>query len=127
MKKDSEIRGFVKSIRQALPDAAAKTDEIMRGRGFDSEEDAEFIWVEALADVTNMYIRRRNQEEVERELSFFSKQWDRGTDIVRNCIDVSYVENLLWDLASEDKEWAWPQIPENLQKLYVAMWGKPGF
>jgi hypothetical protein len=127
MAKETEIREFLRAIRNALPDAAAKTDEIMRGRGFDSDEDAEYLWVEALADLTNIHIRQRNQTDLRKELAFFSMQIDQGTETVKNCINVSYVENLMFDLASEDKKWAWPQIPENLKKLYLAMWGKASF
>ena len=127
MDKDRDTRKFIKTIRRALPDAAAETDDIMRKRGFDSEADAGYLWVEAFADVTNMCIRRRDQDEVRKQLDFFSKQLDQGTDTVKNYIDVSYVENLMWDLAPKDKKWVWPLIPENLKKLYVTMWGKPSF
>jgi len=127
MDKDRDIRKFIKTIRRALPDAAAETDDIMRKRGFDSEADAGSLWVEALADVTNMCIRRRDQDDVRKQLDFFSKQLDQGTDTVKNYIDVSYVENLMWDLAPKDKKWVWPLIPENLKTLYVTMWGKPIF
>jgi hypothetical protein len=127
MDKDRDIRKFIKTIRRALPDAAAETDDIMHKRDFDSEADAGSLWVEALADVTNMCIRRRDQDEVRKQLDFFSKQLDQGTDTVKNYIDVSYVENLMWDLAPKDKKWVWPLILENLKKLYVTMWGKPIF
>ncbi|MEE4358358.1 MAG: hypothetical protein V2I97_17945 [Desulfococcaceae bacterium] len=127
MDKKKDIRNFLKAIRRALPDAAAKTDEIMRGRGFDSDEEPEYIWVEAFADVTNMFIRQRNQAELRKEFLFFSNQLDRGSQTVKNCIDVSYAENLMWDLTSEDRKWVWSQIPENLKKCYTAMWGNPDF
>lgn len=125
MGAEQDIREFVQAIRNALPEAAQKTDHMMRGRGWDSDEGAEYIWVEALADVTNMYVRRRDQQEVEKHLRFFAVELDRRSDAVKNCIDVSYVENLMWDLKREDKAWFWPRIPENLRKLYVAFWGGP--
>ena len=127
MDKDAEIRDFIRTIRNALPNAAEKTDAIMHECGFESDEEAEYLWVEAFADVTNMYVHQRNQHEVEEQLRFFSEQFDRGTDTVKNCIDVSYVENLMWNLKAEDKKWVWHQIPENLQRLYIAMWGIPSF
>ena len=96
-------------------------------RGFDSDIEGEYLWLEALAEVTNMHSHRHNEEEVQEELRFFSRQYDRGDDTVRNCIDVSYVENLMWNLDSGDKKWLWAQIPENLKSLYVAMWGEPSF
>lgn len=127
MDKRSEIRDFLRAIRLALPDAAVRTDEIMCEHGLDSHENAEYLWVEALADVTNRQIRQRNQKKVTTQLLFLSEQFEHGTDTVKNCIEVSYVENLMWNLNSEDKKWAWPQIPENFQRLYIAMWDQPIF
>ena len=123
MVKNSEIQKFFERIRDALPEVASKTDEIMRERGFNSDDETEYLWLEALADITNMYIQRRNQDKLRKALHFFSKEFDSGTNTIKNCIDVSYMENLMWDLNSADKKWVWPQIPENLKKLYVAMWG----
>lgn len=125
MERNAEAREFINQIRRNLPEAAAMTDEIIRERGFDSGTDIEYIWVEALADVTSMYIRRRNQDGLRKVLTFFSRQFDAGTETVKNCIDASFVENLMWDLVSEDRQWIWSRLPGNLKKLYVAMWGDP--
>ena len=59
MDKDAEIRNFIKAIRKALPNATEKTDAIMHERGFESDQEAEYLWVEALADVTNNAISMR--------------------------------------------------------------------
>ena len=46
---------------------------------------------------------------------------------VREYIDVCYVETLMWNLDPQSRKWAWPLIPGNLKRLYVAMWGEPRF
>jgi hypothetical protein len=127
MDNNADIREFVAKIRRQLPSEAEKADALMRVRGFDIDEELDYLWIEALADVTNACIRRRNQQAMEHQFRFFSEQFDRGSEAVRKCIDVSYVENLMWELSSEDKKWAWLQLPENLQNLYIMMWGNPRF
>lgn len=124
---NNELSEFIKSIRQELCDAAKKTDQIMLSRGFDPDGEFYYLWVEAFADTTNQLIRERNEQEFQKHLVFFSKQLDRGNDLIKKCIDVSYVENLMWNLENKDKKWAWPQIPKNLKRLYLVMWGKPTF
>lgn len=99
----------------------------MLSRGFDPDGEFYYLWVEAFADTTNQLIRERNEQEFQKHLVFFSKQLDRGNDLIKKCIDVSYVENLMWNLENKDKKWAWPQIPKNLKRLYLVMWGKPTF
>lgn len=123
MDVDSELRAFVESIRKSLPEESLRVDGILdenvHGLGFQ--------WVETFADVTNADIRRRDEKKLGNQFEFFSKAYDRGSAIVKNCIDVSYVENLMWDLGPKDKKWAWPLIPSNLQALYIQMWGIPQF
>ena len=127
MNTEDDVKVFVAAIRQMLPNAAAKTDQIMIGRGFELEEEAHYLWIEALADVSNSLIREKNENEFKKHMDYFSVQYDQGSESVKNCIDVSYVENLMWDLKAEDKKWALPLIPDNLMKLYDAMGGQPSF
>jgi hypothetical protein len=123
MEKDKELAALVKLIRSYFPDASEKTDESMIRMGFEHEDEAYYYtWVEAFANETNSLMRERRQTEVEKHLIFFVRQFDMGSDSVKSCIDVSYVENLMWDLDIEDKKWAWLLFPENLKLLYIDMW-----
>jgi hypothetical protein len=127
MDANLELREFIERIRQALPEDSARVDELMLGRGYDESMERGYIWVETLADVTNMYIGRREEAALQGHLRLFSIEYDRGSEAVRSCIDVGYAENLMWDCDEADKEWAWPLIPKNLQDLYMGMWGMPPF
>lgn len=122
MEKNKEFAALVKLIRSYFPAASEKTDESMIRMGFEDESEAYGIWVEAFANETNSLMRERRQTEVEKHLIFFERQFDMGSDSVKSCIDVSYVENLMWDLEIEDKKWAWSLFPENLKLLYIDMW-----
>ena len=43
------------------------------------------------------------------------------------CIDVGYVESLMWSLDEKGRAWGWLLFPENLRRLYIEMWGKQPF
>jgi hypothetical protein len=85
-----QVSDFVKAIRRELPNADPKTDETMLDRGLEYDEEAEHLWLEALADVTNMHILDRHRHELQAQLRFFSEQFARGSDAVKNCISVTY-------------------------------------
>lgn len=127
MDQEKDINTFVNAIRRDLPRAAEQTDRLMIDLGFEPREELNYLWVEAFADVTNNIIRNRDKRELDAHFHFFSEQLEHGSQSVKNCIDVSYVENLMWSLEARDKKWAWPQIPKNLQALYIAIWGEPDF
>jgi hypothetical protein len=53
---------------------------------------------------------------------------DRGDEATTRCIDVAYVESLMWDIKDDKlKQKGWKLIPTNLRALYVAMWGEQPF
>lgn len=127
MDSDKETGAFVQGIRSGLPGAADRVDALMRERGWELEDVVDYLWVEALADVTNESIHQRDERSFLEQVELVARQYDRGSEPVRNCIDVAYAENLMWNLPDHDKKWAWSRLPENLKELYVAMWGTPRF
>ncbi len=133
MNTEDEIKNLVHSIRESLPEAADLANTFFKERGFDIkdefdiEDELHYLWVEALADATNSFIKQNRMEEVKTLLQFMSSKLNEGSAPVKNCLDVSYIENLMWDLDEEDQKRAWPLFPENLKALYIAMWGEPDF
>jgi hypothetical protein len=120
-----EISEFVQLIRSQFPLASTRTDQLMAERGFEIEDDLLYLWIEALADVTNEFIRQRSESEIRRLFAFFSFRFDTENEKIKNCIEVSYVENLMFNAGTADAKWTWPYFPENLKRLYVAMWRSP--
>lgn len=120
-----EIEVLVQHIRSQLPAASISTDELMLERGYEIDDNLFNLWIEALADVTNTFIKQKNEQEVIKHLAFFSSQLEKTSKKVKECIEVSYVENLMWNSVGEHKKWAWSLFPENLKRLYAAMWGNP--
>lgn len=127
MDSDKEIKAFIQVIRSGLPETANWADALLHERGWELEDVEDYLWVEALADVTNQSIHQRDERSFLGQVELVARQYDGGSKPMRNCIDVAYVENLMWNLPDHDKKWAWSRLPENLKKLYVAMWGAPCF
>jgi len=127
MSAEKDIDEFVLSIRKELPLESDLTDQKMLERGFDLEDELHHLWVEQLADVTNEFLRQKNFEEATKQLNFFASSYNSGNYHVKNCIDVSYAENLMWNLEPKDKKQAWLVIPRELKALYIAIWGEPSF
>ena len=125
MKTIDEIEYLVQLIRSQLPSASISTDELMLERGYEVGDSLFYLWIEAVADVTNDFIPEKNEQEVVKHLTFFSRQFEKNGEKVKNCIEVGYVENLMWNSPGELKKWAWLLFPENLKRLYTAIWGHP--
>ena len=122
---DDQIRQFVVTARHALPDAAASADRNLSEGELDGTDASGYLWIEAVAEATNRLLRARETQRARAHLAFFSRHLAGGPPAVRECIKVSYAQNLLWNLPPEDRRWAWPLIPANLQACYAALWGRP--
>lgn len=123
MNNKQDIKLFIEDLRRELPRSSEQADKLMHQRGFD-KNDSCHLWIEAFADVTNILIAARNSEEATKHFSFFSQQYQKGSDEVKNCIDVGYVENLFFDLPDDDRKWAWKLLPDDLKSIYADMWGE---
>ena len=55
--------------------------------------------------------------------SFLSDFLD-GNDLVKKCIDVSYIENLFWKVDKETTSKYWSLLPTDMQALYIRFHGK---
>lgn len=121
MNEDEAVAGLWDAVHAALPDAAREADVRMVEQGFSPPGEYRFLWLEALAEVTNSAIRRRNQRELRHQLRFFAEQFGAGTAALKKCLEAYYLENLLWNLTPEDRAWAWPRIPGNLRKRCPAI------
>ena len=117
---------IVKSVRGAFSDEAALIDAMLLRDGYD--EDAYFTWLEHFSQFTTDAIRRRDFRRAMKHLDLLSRLLARGDERSKKCIDVAYVESLMWDIRDQRlKSEGWQLIPPNLRALYVAMWGEQAF
>jgi hypothetical protein len=117
---------IVGAVRSAFAEEAAAVDEILLRDGYD--EDAHFTWIERFSQFTTDAIKRKDFEKATSHMNLFSYILAAGNEATIQCIDVAYVESLMWDIRDEkQKREGWKLIPPNLRVLYVAMWGERPF
>ena len=115
----------VESIRAAWPEEAALIDADLLACGF---ENAPHIWIERFSQFTTNAIGRGEFSTASRQLDLLSQLLAAGDEETARCIDVAYVESLMWDVKDPKMmREGWKLIPENLRALYVQMWGERPF
>ena len=117
----------VNAVRAAFLQEAASVDDAVVKDGF-VVEDAPFIWLERFSQLTTNAIKSGDFGKAKAHLTLISCLVEAGDPHTERCIDVAYVESLMWDIKDDKlKNEGWRVIPENLKKLYVAMWGRQPF
>jgi len=123
--EEAAARAIVDAIRAAFPEEVAHIDPALSRDGY---VEAHHIWVERFSQCTTDAIRRGDQSKAASHLKLLSALLNRGDEATRRCIDVAYVESLMWDIKDEKiKHAGWNLIPEDLKSLYLAMWGEKTF
>lgn len=124
MNKQEEMKSFYQLVREKFKSDAEQAEKIYEGKGWEKEDEAYFIWFECFADVTNTMMRRYNENDVKNHFSFFLFHFESGTNIIKECVDVSYVENLFWELDKKTCKHFWPLLPKKMQVLYLKFHGR---
>ena len=115
----------VESVRTAFSDEGARVDAILLRDGY---EDAPHIWLEHFSQFTTDAIKRGEFAKATEHLNLLSALVLGGDEPTTRCIDVAYVESLMWDIEDDKlKREGWKLIPANLRVLYVALWGERPF
>lgn len=120
-----DVESLYHEVRARFPAIAAKTDVehiLMFG-----ELDIMFAygWFENLANAINDEMRQGVGYATYAELfSYMSERELNGGGKVRNCIDVSFVENLFWDVPAPQCAPYWQPLPKNLKDLYLRFHGR---
>jgi len=124
MDEETEAQELVLRIRKKFPAEAAKTDRWLVERLWKPQE-VPHIWVEAFAERTSEAIRAKDAKLVKEQSEFMSVEYRQGSKVVRDMVNVSYVENIMWNLDGSAKTWAWKHLSQEVRQLYHAMWGTP--
>ena len=113
------------ALRAADPFEAARIDEALAREG---HVDAAHTWIERFSRCTTDAIQRGDLSTAAGHLQLVSRLVGQGDAATVRCIDVAYVESLMWNIESDTvKRKGWQLFPANLRKLYVAMWGEKPF
>jgi hypothetical protein len=104
---------IVEVLRAAFPEQGTQIDETLDRDGY---EDAPHIWVERFSQFTTDAIKRGESSTATAHLNLVSRLLAAGDESILRCIDVAYVESLMWDIQDEvlQRE-GWKLVPENLR------------
>lgn len=120
------VEAFYVETRRRFPDLAERADrEHVRLWG---EVDIAFAysWFGSLANSLCALMQRHQLLERCSELfNYVDVQFELGSDEVRNCIDVSLVENLFWQVPGELAHPYWNRLPQQLKGLYLGFHARP--
>ncbi|SDS16286.1 DUF7674 family protein [Pseudomonas oryzae] len=108
------------AVRSNFPEITAKADrEHVRLWG---ELDAEFAcsWFTSLANALNAEMcKGTNPERHAKLFAFISSSLENGSNEIHSCIDVSFTENLFWQVPAEKAAPYWQVLPEPLKDFYI--------
>jgi hypothetical protein len=117
---------FYRETRERFPGIVEKTDKEHMKAGWEPRDEDAYMWFHSLADMFNEEMRQQRSPELAGAVfDFVRDQFLMGTADVRNCIDVSFVENLYWRVPPEKARLYWLRMPDLLKKLYLGFHGKP--
>lgn len=118
---------FYVAARQAFPLLAGKADRhYIKYWDMQPSEEGAYSWFASLANALNEEMRRQAfLAESEKLFQFVAQTFGSSSDEVKRCIDVSFVENLFWQVPPSKSAAYWNQLPTMLQTLYVGFHSKP--
>lgn len=111
--------------RSRFPEITEKADREHIRLWDQVDPESAYSWFESLANALNSEMLQGIPAEDYRGLfEFISSEFTVGSDEVRDCIDVSFTENLFWRVPAECAKPYWANFPRNLRELYVRFHGK---
>lgn len=126
MELDNKLAEIVRSVLTSFPDLVPYFDEWVDRQGHSRGEYPPYWVLERFADATTQAIVNRNEALANAYLELIERVLNDGDEGVEKFLDVSYCENLMWDVKDVKlKRWGWSILPRHIQRLYTDMWGKP--
>jgi hypothetical protein len=122
----NSVRALYLLIKASHPEIAKLADKFHHRRwGATLEEDFEYAWFEALADALNEQMRMSVPAEQHANLlQTIASAFGSGDRAVKECVDVSFIENLFWQVPDRLAQAYWHQMPKPLAELYLTFHGK---
>lgn len=114
---------FQNIVREKFPGISVKADTEY-SRQWDDFKDPEYYsytWFHALANAMNLeMIKEVSPEKYTELISFISQVYENSNEEIQKCIDVSFVENLFWQVVPEKSKGYWALLSPKLKDLYVS-------
>ena len=116
---------FYRETRDRFPGILAETDNVHLKTWEVADEDA-YMWFHSLADTLNENMRKGTRLDIAGSIFDYMRDcFMTGSGEVRNCIDVSFVENLFWQVSPARAHMYWTRMPELLKALYLGFHSEP--
>ena len=113
-------------FRSEFPNIATKADEIHIKFWGSLDPEYTYSWFESLAKALNREMHNREEATTYTAVcEYFRKAYLFGDDEAKNCIDVSFTENLFWRVEPEKAKGYWSIFPDLLKDLYVNFHNRP--
>ncbi|HEY0586773.1 MAG TPA: hypothetical protein VGD52_11610 [Pseudoduganella sp.] len=112
---------FYLAARERFPALAQKADRhFLKYWTEQPSVEAPYSWFESAANALNDEMRREGYlSECAEFFRFVAGVFASASEEVRRCIDVSFVENLFWQVPPAKAAAYWKELPPQLQALYV--------
>jgi hypothetical protein len=114
-------KDLLHNVREKFPEISELADSLhIKMWGTFNESDDSYIWFESLANAINIHMSR-GIDPVQHEtlFSYIAGAHANGSREVKECIDVSFTENLFWQVKPMAVEPYWTALPESLKELYL--------
>jgi hypothetical protein len=110
-----------REVRRRFPEATAKADAEHRRLRFEVDPEFAVLWFESLAKALNVEMAKDVPlAKYQPLLSFLASSVPAGSAEIKECIDVSFVENLFWQVPTSKAQPYWQEMPFVLKELYIA-------
>lgn len=120
------IDAFYLAVRANFPELSVDADrEYLKYWGENYDIDP-YSWFQSLAKAVNAEMQMGlGVAQIDAIFKYIDDAFLRGSEEVKNCIDVSFVENLFWRVAPQKAEPYWQILPEALKRLYLGFHAQP--
>jgi hypothetical protein len=120
------LQELYQEVRARFPEVAEAADREHVGYWRGLELDDAYPWFHSLANVLNREMNRGVAFEVHEPLFGFIAEAALACDQpARACIDVSFVENLFWQVPESKGRPYWVGLPPGLKRLYLLFHRQP--
>ena len=107
-------------VRDRFPEITEVTDRVHVKTWGEPEPEFAYSWFGSLANALNNDMNKGSDAKKYMTLfSFFNHTLQDCDPEIKNCIDVSFVENLFWQVPGNKAEPYWLKLPASLKELYI--------
>ncbi len=117
-----DLDEYCSFIKASYPEISARADAEYdkKWNTFVKMDFSPYSWFESLAEALNKEMSMRVSPSAYKNLfEEIGRGFLVGEDEVKKAIDVSFVENLFWQVSERESEIYWAVLPENLKSLYL--------